>query len=291
MKTELSKLMEKYRNYTNKELVSMLDEETDPKEFGPLLSYMRRHFLGFTQEDLSERLNVSRGHILNMEAGRTGPSVKLRKKIVHIFNIQFGFEQKDLEDNLFLAIKPESDDDISKEKIKEIYEQIKTRDFNNLKDDVLSYLSSPGTKMGGKQTIEPLEGDSAPFVMEPAIVDANDRILIGLKSYIYKKEDENCEYCMPFDNLIINPERLCGTKEDLFLFKNTDEGNHFVGRIFLEPDKNGIPSATVTIIHSYRYIFELKNKKLEEPVKSACRCLGQIVRISRDVQSLNLELP
>ncbi|TFB19624.1 transcriptional regulator [Filobacillus milosensis] len=48
----------------------------------------KRKALSITQEDLSEKLNVSRQTVISLEKGRYKPSLVLAHKLAQIFNCQ-----------------------------------------------------------------------------------------------------------------------------------------------------------------------------------------------------------
>jgi len=46
-----------------------------------------RKALGFTQEELAERLNISRTHMGHIEQGRKSPSLKLMEKLARVLKV------------------------------------------------------------------------------------------------------------------------------------------------------------------------------------------------------------
>lgn len=47
-----------------------------------------RKSLGYTQEDLAEKLNISRTHMGHIEQGRKSPSLKLMEKIARALKVK-----------------------------------------------------------------------------------------------------------------------------------------------------------------------------------------------------------
>lgn len=47
-----------------------------------------RKSLGFTQEELAEKLNISRTHMGHIEQGRKSPSLKLMEKIARALKVK-----------------------------------------------------------------------------------------------------------------------------------------------------------------------------------------------------------
>ncbi len=47
-----------------------------------------RENLGYTQEELAEKINISRTHIGHIEQGRKSPSIKLMDKLARIFKVK-----------------------------------------------------------------------------------------------------------------------------------------------------------------------------------------------------------
>ncbi len=59
-----------------------------------------REKFGFTQQDLAERVRVSRQTIISLENGKYNPSISLAHKISRVFNLPieqvFLFEEEDV---------------------------------------------------------------------------------------------------------------------------------------------------------------------------------------------------
>lgn len=59
------------------------------KKLGDKIQRLRKN-IGLTQEELAEKLNISRTHVGHIEQGRKNPSLKLLNKLSKVLRVKVG---------------------------------------------------------------------------------------------------------------------------------------------------------------------------------------------------------
>lgn len=59
------------------------------KKLGDKIQRLRKN-IGLTQEELAEKLNISRTHVGHIEQGRKTPSLKLLNKLAKVLKVKVG---------------------------------------------------------------------------------------------------------------------------------------------------------------------------------------------------------
>ena len=62
---------------------------TTNEKLGDKIQRLRRS-LGFTQEELAEKINISRTHMGHIEQGRKSPSIKVMDKLSRVLKVKVG---------------------------------------------------------------------------------------------------------------------------------------------------------------------------------------------------------
>lgn len=62
---------------------------TTKEKLGKKVQRLRRN-LGYTQEELAEKINISRTHMGHIEQGRKSPSIKIMDKLARMLRVRVG---------------------------------------------------------------------------------------------------------------------------------------------------------------------------------------------------------
>ena len=62
---------------------------TTREKLGKKIQRLRKS-LGFTQEELAEKINISRTHMGHIEQGRKSPSIKVMERLARILKVKLG---------------------------------------------------------------------------------------------------------------------------------------------------------------------------------------------------------